>query len=87
MDKNDHTGQFGPLYMPDGNGGVRPASYVMTEPEFILFCRIDTFGLKQPRNTLRHYRQTGKLKASRVSGRNLYTIEQAVEFMRNLEKY
>lgn len=74
------------VYMPDGNGGVRPAPFVMSEDEFLRFCRIDTFGLKNPRNTLRHYRKTGKLKASQLSGRNIYTIEQAKKFMRNLEK-
>lgn len=74
------------LFMPDGNGGLVPAPFVMTEQQLIQFCRIDTFGLKNPRNTLRHYRKTGKLKASRLSGHNVYTIEQAVDFMRNLQK-
>ena len=76
----------GPFYMPDGNGGVRLAPFVMTEDEFIHFCRIDEFGLKEPRNTLRHYRKINKLKASLLSGRNVYTIEQAIKFMRNIEK-
>ena len=74
------------MYMPDENGEVAPAPFVMTEDQLIRFTRIDTFGLKNPRNTLRHYRKTGKLKASRLSGHNVYTAEQAVNFMRNLEK-
>ena len=83
--KTNYIGFTGPHFMPDGNGGVQPAPFAMLDDELIRFCRLDKFDLKNPQNTLRYYRRKGKLKSSKPSGRNVTTIWQAIEFLKNLE--
>ncbi len=84
--EENNFGLAGPHFMPDENGGVQPAKDVMTDEELIRYLRIDTFGLKNEMNTLRYYRRTGKLKSSKISNRNVTTIEQAIEFLKKLQK-
>ena len=66
--------------LPDGNGGFTPCPEVLTEEEAIRFLRLDMNGLKNPANTLRYYRQEGKLKGTRISNRIYYTLKSLREF-------
>ena len=68
--------------MPDG----RPAPSVMVEEEVIDFCRLDQVGTKNPKNTLRYYRQIGTLKATRIGRKNVYTVQSVLDFLNILTK-
>ena len=72
----------GPIYMPDGT----PAPAVMLEKDLIRFLRLDEIGVKNPANTLKYYRERGKLKPTCISGRNVYTVEAAMEFLKEMTK-
>ena len=80
---NSSQGHFGfvPL-MPDGT----PAPAVMLEKDLIRFLRLDELGIRNPANTLRYYRERGKLRATRIGNRNCYTIQAALELLENLTK-
>jgi hypothetical protein len=67
--------------MPDGNGGWQPVPEVMLENELIKFLRLEELGIKNPVNTLRYYRERGKLHATRIGNRNAYTRRAACEFL------
>ena len=66
-----------PIYMPDG----KPVPEVMLESELIRFLRLDELGIKNPKNTLRYYRERGVLRATRIGNRNVYTRTGACEFL------
>jgi len=55
--------------LPDGNGGFRPCPELLTEQEAILYLRIEAD--KNPRRTLKYYREKGLLRATNV-GRHLF---------------
>jgi len=78
---NNRLFSFMPL-MPDG----APAPAVMLEADLIRFLRLDELGVKNPANTLRYYRERGKLRATRIGNRNCYTIEAALEFLQKMTK-
>ena len=65
------------VYMPDGT----PVPEVMLESELIKFLRLEELGIKNPVNTLRYYRERGKLQATPIGGRNAYTRRAACEFL------
>jgi hypothetical protein len=71
-----------PIYMPDG----KPVPEVMLESELITFLRLNELGVKKPANTLRYYREQGKLKATRIGNRNAYTRTAACEFLQEMTK-
>jgi hypothetical protein len=79
MNREDRHFGFVPL-MPDGS----PAPAVMLEKDLIQFLRLKELGIKNPVNTLRYYREHGKLKATRIGNRNCYTIESALEFLKEM---
>ncbi len=70
----------GPIYMPDG----RPVPEVMLESELIEFLRLKELGVKNPINTLRYYRERGKLRPMRIANRNAYTRTAACELLEEL---
>lgn len=78
---SEHNGHFGfvPL-MPDGT----TVPTVMLEEDLIRFLRLDELGIKKPKNTLRYYRERGKLRATRIGGRNCYTIQAALDFLEEM---
>jgi len=81
---SEHNGHFGfvPL-MPDGT----PVPTVMLETDLIRFLRLDELGVRNPGNTLRYYRERGKLRATKIGNRNWYTIQAALGLSgRNDEK-
>ena len=68
------------VFMPDG----KPAPSVMLESDLVRFLRLKELGVKNPTNTLKYYRDKGKLKATRIGNRNCYTISSAMEFLEAL---
>jgi len=81
MDTNgEHIG-FVPL-MPDGT----PAPAVMLEADLIRFLRLEELGVKNPSATLRYYRETHRLRATRIGNRNCYTVQAALEFLEEMTK-
>ena len=79
-ENNGHFG-FVPL-MPDGT----PAPAVMLEADLIRFLRLEELGIKHPANSLRYYREIGALKPTRISGRNVYTVESVQDFLKKMTK-
>ena len=79
----ENNGYFGfvPL-MPDGT----PVPSVMLEEDLICFLRLDELGVKNPQNTLRYYREIGKLKATKIGNRNCYTVQAALDFLEAMTK-
>jgi hypothetical protein len=77
-ENNQHFG-FVPL-MPDG----APVPVVMLEDELIQFLRLKELGIKKPANTLRYYRERGKLRATRIGNRNCYTVQAALDFLKEM---
>ena len=71
-----------PIYMPDG----KPCPEVMLESELIEFLRLKELGIKNPANTLRYYRDRGKLKPTRIGNRISYTRTAACEFLQEMTK-
>jgi len=69
--------------LPDGNGGFTPCPEVLTEEEAIRYLRLDVDGPAKPELTLRHYREKGHLRATRVGRRLRY---RRVELDRMLEE-
>lgn len=80
---NDTNGHFAfvPL-MPDGT----PAPTVMLEADLIRFLRLRELGVKNPKNTLRYYRERGKLRATKIANRICYTVQAALEFLEEMTK-
>lgn len=71
-----------PIFMPDG----MPCPEVMLEEELIKFLRLKELGVKNPHNTLKYYREQGKLKPTPISKRNVYTRSSACEFLEEMTK-
>ena len=59
---------------------------VMLEADLIRFLRLNELGVKNPKNCLRYYRERGKLRATKISNRNCYTIEAALDFLEHMTK-
>ena len=68
--------------MPDG----KFAPTVMLEKDLIRFLRLDELGVKNAHNTLRYYREIGKLRVTTIGNRNCYTIQAALEFLEKMTK-
>ncbi len=81
MNENNKYFAFVPL-MPDGK--LTPA--VMLEQDVIDFLRMREVGIKNPANTLRYYREKGKLKPTRIGGHNVYTLDAIMEFLEIMTK-
>jgi len=81
VSENDKHFSFVPL-MPDGT----PAPTVLLEKDLIRFLRLEELGVKNPINTLRYYRERGKLRATRIGNRNCYTVQAALEFLEIMTK-
>ena len=69
-----------PIYMPDG----KPVPEVMLESELVRFLRLSELGVKNPTNTLKYYRDKGRLQPTRIGNRIAYTRTAALEFLQEL---
>ena len=65
----------------DGNGGFTPCPDVLTAEEAIRYLRLDTLGVRDPRNTLRNYREQGLIKATKIGRKNFYRKQDLDEFV------
>jgi hypothetical protein len=72
----------GPIYMSNG----KPCPEVMLESELVEFLRLRELGIKNPVGTLRYYRERGKLRATRIGNRNVYTKTAVYEFLQEMTK-
>jgi len=81
MTENNGHISFVPL-MPDGT----PVPSVMLEADLIRFLRLNELGVKNPGNTLRYYRERGKLRATKIGNRNCYTVQAALDFLEKMTK-
>jgi len=75
-----------PAVLPDGNGGFSPCPELLTEAEAIRYLRLDIDGPAKPENTLRYYREKGKLKATRIGKKLRYTRKALEEFLQKMTK-
>ena len=81
--KNGHTSlnnttiYIGPSYMPDGS----PVPDLLTEEEAIKYLRLDENGLKNPKNTLKYYRDKDMLRGTRVGHKYCYQRKELLEFL------
>lgn len=64
-------------YMPDG----KPAPDLLTEPEAIVWLRLDTIAISNPSATLRRYRDGGTLRAVQISKKVLYPLTELRRFV------
>jgi len=76
-----------PAVLPDGNGGWSPCPELLTEEEAVRYLRLDTLNTKEPRLTLRHYRQQRKLKATKIGKRLLYSRKALDDFIEEMTDY
>jgi len=67
-------------FMIDGDKTV-PVPEVMTEPEVIRMLRLDVDGPRDPKTTLRFYREIGLLKATRIGRRLRYWRQEILCFL------
>lgn len=72
---NNNNLFFGTVYFPDE---------LLTEEEAISFLRLDVDGPKDPRNSLKHYRDKGLLRPTRVGQRNRYLKTELLKFLQKL---
>ena len=78
---NGVNSAIAPAVLPDGDGGFGPCPYVLTEEEAVRYLRLDIAGPKNPANTLRYYRERGKLRGTRIGNRIRYTRKALNEFL------
>ena len=55
---------------------------VILENELIKILRLTELGVKNPKRTLKHYRDKGTLKPTQLSGYNVYTRESINDFLK-----
>ncbi len=68
-------------YMKVGDQVV-PVPELMTEEEAVIFLRLDTAGgPKNPRYTLRYYREQGLLRGTHVGKRIMYQRKEILRFL------
>jgi len=77
---NDNNPIFYPCYYPDGT----PVPELLTENEAIRFLRLDIDGPKDPKLTIKHYRDEGLLKATRVGKTNKYMRRELLRFLETI---
>jgi hypothetical protein len=59
--------------MPDGQGGWHPVPNLMTIEEAIRYMRIDTLGVKNPKDTLGRLIDLGHLRPTPIGGKYFFT--------------
>ena len=57
---------------------------LLTEDEAITFLRLDIDGPKNPKLTIKHYRDKGLLKPTKVGKTNKYLKKELLRFLDNL---
>ncbi|MBN1763689.1 MAG: helix-turn-helix domain-containing protein [Sedimentisphaerales bacterium] len=65
------------IYQSDG----KPVAFLMTEDELVKFLRLDQVNIQHPADTLRRYRDAGRLKGIQISKQILYRLPDVLEFL------
>lgn len=65
------------IYQSDGT----PAPFLMTEDELVKFLRLDQVSIQHPADTIRRYRDSGRLKGVQISKQILYRLPDVLEFL------
>jgi hypothetical protein len=79
---NEKNIPFAPsVVLPDGNGGFTPCPELLTEEEVIRYLRLDSEGVSNPVQTLKYYRDKGKLVAIKVGKKNRYRRQDLDMFL------
>ncbi len=83
QEKNSHGGQLPrPLYMPDHDGGYRPAPSVLVEEEVIAILRLnEPGGPKNPSDTLKYYRDKRLLRGCKIGNVIRYPAAEIERFL------
>lgn len=81
MDNRANRYAIAPIaVLPDGNGGSTPCLELLTEDEAVRYLRLDIDAPKNPKGTLKYYRDQGILRAVRI-GRNLRYPRKELDLM------
>lgn len=70
-----------PMMPGEKPGEWQPCPEVMTQAEAIRYLRLDEVNIKDPAATLRHYREMGLLRATRVSRSIRYLRSELQRFL------
>jgi len=65
------------IYGADG----QPVPFLMTEQELIHFLRLDHVQIQHPADTVRRYRDAGRLKGIQISKQILYRLPDVLDFL------
>jgi hypothetical protein len=76
-----------PTVLPDGQGGFTPCPDVLTGEEAVRYLRLDVDGPKNLLQTLRYYREKGKLQGTRMGKKVVYTRGALNEFLQGMTGY
>lgn len=76
---NKNFNWISPSFFSDG----KPVPDLLTEEETIKFLRLDTSGSKNPKSTLKYYRDEGRLRATRVGRKYRYMRVELLDFLVN----
>ena len=66
----------------DGNFGATNECDLLTQDEAVGVLRLDQFGLRNPKETLRHLRRTGQLGYVHVAGKVLIPRNSILSYLR-----
>ena len=69
-----------PVFLPGGT----PAPPLLTEEEVILVLRLRECGCTKPEYTLQRLRDSGRLKAIRVTRRSSYRLQDVLAYLEGL---
>ena len=61
-----------------------PVPSVLLEEDLIRFLRLRELGIKNPAGTLKYYRDKRLLSATKIGGRNCYTVQAALALLEAL---
>lgn len=59
----------------------RPCPPVLTADEAVIYLRLDHTGVTKPRRTLEHYRESGRLRGTRLGRCIVYRVEDLDAFI------
>jgi len=69
------------VILPAPEGKFQPCPTLLTEEEAIRYLRLDTVDIKNPGETLRRYREEGKLRGTQVSKRVFFLRKELDRFL------
>lgn len=77
MNTPDNTIYIGPSFFPDGSA----VPDLLSEEETFKFLRLDIDGPQNPQIALKHFRDKGLLRPTRIKKKNCYQRKELLRFM------